>query len=68
MIEDENPLNAAFANAYLYGIGIIKIVNTPRGPEMSIVGHEEYLELAEALKFVAENKMEFKDGNQPTPD
>jgi hypothetical protein len=61
----EEALNTVFANAYMFGIGIMKVVNTPRGLEMSVVGHEEYLKLSEALKFVAENTVEIKDGEQP---
>jgi len=48
-------LSDAYTNALVYGIGVIKIVNTPRGPEMSVVPREEYLAVADHLKFAVEN-------------
>jgi hypothetical protein len=64
---DEKPvdeefltLSDAYANALLYGMGVLKIVNTPQGPVMSVVPIEEYAQLAEGLKFAAENSVEIK--------
>jgi hypothetical protein len=51
----------ACTDALLYGVGIIKIVNTPNGPVVSHVPREEFMELAEHLKFVVENTMDFTD-------
>ena len=54
-------LSDAYANALLYGMGVLKIVNTPKGPIMSVVPFEEYAQLAEHLKFAAENTKDFTD-------
>jgi hypothetical protein len=54
-------LHDAYSNALLYGIGVIKVVNTPQGPVMSVVSREEYLAVADHLKFAAENTQDFTD-------
>ena len=60
--EDEFlTLSDAYANALLYGIGVLKIVNTPQGPIMSVVPFEEYAQLAEGLKYAAKNSHGFTD-------
>lgn len=60
-------LSDAYTNALVYGIGVIKIVNTPQGPVMSVVPSEEYLAVADHLKFAVENTMEIKDGECQSP-
>lgn len=59
--EEVLTLSDAYTNALLYGIGVIKIVNTPRGPEMFVVPREEYLDVADHLKFAVENTQDFTD-------
>ena len=54
-------LDEAYTDALLYGVGIIKIVNTLAGPRISHVPREEFIDLAEHLNFVAENTMDFTD-------
>lgn len=54
-------LDEAYTDALLYGVGIIKIVNTLAGPRISHVPREEFIELADTLKFVVENTMDFTD-------
>ncbi|UOF78462.1 hypothetical protein [Caudoviricetes sp.] len=48
----------AIGNALLYGIGIIKIVNTAGGPVMSVVDPRDYYQVAEHMKFAADNMLE----------
>jgi len=57
----ENMLGEAYTDALLYGVGMIKIVNTMAGPQISHVPREEFMELAEGLKYVVENTMDFTD-------
>ena len=40
---------------------VLKIVNTPKGPIMSVVPFEEYMDLAEGLKYAAQNTKAFTD-------
>jgi hypothetical protein len=54
-------LDEAYTDALLYGVGIIKIVNTMAGPRISHVPREEFTQLAEHLNFVVENTMDFTD-------
>ena len=54
-------LDEAYTDALLYGVGIIKIVNTMAGPRISHVPREEFMELAEHLNYVVENIMDFTD-------
>ena len=54
-------LDEAHTDALLYGVGIIKIVNTLAGPRISHVPREEFTQLAEHLNFVVENTMDFTD-------
>jgi hypothetical protein len=54
-------LGEAYTDALLYGVGIIKIVNTMAGPRISHVPREEFTQLAEHLNFVVENTMDFTD-------
>lgn len=55
----ESPLEDVYTDALLYGIGIIKITNGPHGPEMRSVPRTEFLNLADTLKYVVENTMDF---------
>ena len=59
--EADDILGEAFTDALLYGVGIIKIVNTMAGPRMSHVPREEFTQLAEHLNYVNENVMDFTD-------
>ena len=54
-------LDEAYTDALLYGVGVIKIVNTLAGIKMSHVPREEFTQLAEHLNFVVENTMDFTD-------
>jgi hypothetical protein len=54
----DDMLGEAYTDALLYGVGIIKIVNTMAGPKISHVPREEFMELAEHLKYVAENAVD----------
>ena len=54
-------LDEAYTDALLYGVGIIKIVNTLAGPRISHVPREEFTELAEHLNYVVENTMDFTE-------
>jgi hypothetical protein len=54
-------LDQAYADALLYGVGIIRIVNTKDGPTISHVPREEFIETAEHLKYVVENTLDFTD-------
>lgn len=45
----------------MYGIGVLKIVNTPQGPVMSVVDRSEYEAVAEHMKFAAQNSKDFTD-------
>lgn len=56
--EEFLTLSDAYTNALLYGIGILKIVNTPQGPVMSVVDRAEYEAVAEHIKFAAQNTKE----------
>jgi len=60
--EEFLTLSDAYTNAMLYGVGVLKIVNTPQGPVMSVVDFEEYAQLGEHLQNVAKNavKIPFK--------
>lgn len=42
-------------NAVLYGLGLIKMVNTPTGIIVEVVAPQEYLQTSESLKWVSEN-------------
>ena len=59
--QTDDILGEAYTDALLYGVGIIKIVNTMAGPRMSHVPREEFTQLAEHLNFVVENTMDFTD-------
>lgn len=54
-------LDEAYTDSLLYGVGIIRIVNTLAGPKISHVPREEFMELADHLKYVVENTMDFTD-------
>jgi hypothetical protein len=54
-------LDEAYTDALLYGVGIIKIVNTMAGPRIMHVPREEFTQLAEHLNFVVENTIDFTD-------
>ena len=60
--EDEFlTLSDAYMNAMVYGIGVLKIVNTPEGPVMTVVDPKEYEQVAEHMKFAAQNTKDFTD-------
>lgn len=63
--EEFLTLSDAYTNALLYGIGILKIVNTPQGPVMSVVDIAEYDQLGRHMRNVAQNTVEPKDGTWP---
>jgi hypothetical protein len=54
-------LDEAYTDALLYGVGVIKIVNTLDGIRIMHVPREEFTQLAEHLNFVVENTMDFTD-------
>lgn len=54
-------LDEAYTDALLYGVGVIKIVNTLAGIRIMHVPREEFTQLAEHLNFVVENTLELKD-------
>ena len=51
----------AYTDALVYGVGIVKMYNTPNGIQMTNVLREEYMALAKELKFVAKNTPVFTD-------
>ena len=57
----DDILGEAYTDALLYGVGIIKIVNTLAGPRIMHVPREEFMQLAEHLNYVNENIMDFTD-------
>ena len=59
--QTDDLLSEAYTDALLYGVGIIKIVNTMAGPRMSHVPREEFTQLAEHLNYVNKNIMDFTD-------
>ena len=59
--QTDDMLGEAYTDALLYGVGIIKIVNTMAGPRMSYVPREEFTQLAEHLNYVVENIMDFTE-------
>jgi len=59
--QTDDMLGEAYTDALLYGVGIIKIVNTMTGPRMSHVPREEFIDLADHLKHVVENTIDGKD-------
>lgn len=55
-LEDADALfQLAANNAILYGVGIIKLINTPTGIIVEVVGPHEYLDLSKAMEWAAEN-------------
>jgi hypothetical protein len=61
MKQTEDMFGEAFTDALVYGVGIIRIVNTLGGMRMSHVPREEFIELGEHLKHIAENTKVFTD-------
>ena len=59
--EEFLTLSDAYANAVMYGVGVLKIVNTPQGPVMSVVDIAEYEQLGQHLQFTAQNAKDFTD-------
>lgn len=59
--EPEDILDKAYTDALLYGVGLVRIVNTKDGPTISHVPREEFMGLAEHLTYVVENTMDFTD-------
>ena len=55
-LEDADALfQLAANNAILYGVGLIKFVNTPTGIVVEVIGPEEYLQMSKSLEWVSEN-------------
>ena len=44
-------------NAILYGMGLIKLTNTPTGIVVDVVQPEEYIDVSVALQWAAENTL-----------
>lgn len=42
-------------NAILYGMGLIKLTNTPTGIVVDVIQPEEYIDVSVALQWAAEN-------------
>ena len=59
--QTDDMLGEAYTDALLYGVGIIRIVNTLAGPRISHVPREEFMDLADHLKHVVENTLDFTD-------
>jgi len=59
--QTDDLLSEAYTDALLYGVGIIKIVITLKGPRISHVHHGEFVDLADHLKHVVENTPDFTD-------
>jgi hypothetical protein len=59
--QTDDMLGEAYTDALLYGVGIIKIVNTLAGPRIAHVPREEFLQLSKHLNFVVENTLDFTD-------
>ena len=59
--QTDDILGEAYTDALLYGVGVIKIVNTLAGPRISHVPREEFMDLADHLKHVGENTLNSKD-------
>ena len=53
-------MSDAYTNAVIYGVGVLKIVNTPQGPVMSVVDIAEYEQLGQHLQNTAQNIVEPK--------
>jgi hypothetical protein len=54
--EDANNLfQLAANNAILYGVGIIKLINTPTGIVVEVIAPHEYLQTSESLKWASEH-------------
>ena len=55
--EDSQALFLIAANnAILYGMGLIKLTNTPAGIVVDVIQPEEYIDVAVALQWAAEQK------------
>jgi hypothetical protein len=59
--EPEDIFDKAYADALLYGVGLIRIANTKDGPTISHVPREEFMDMAQHLKHVVENTLDFTD-------
>ena len=53
--ELEQVFELAANNALLYGIGFIRIINTPSGMDIETIQPEEYLAMSRALEWASEN-------------
>jgi|DEB19_MinimDraft_3_1074340.scaffolds.fasta_scaffold04025_6 hypothetical protein len=55
----EEDIESIFAiaanNAMLYGMGLIKLTNTPTGIMVDVIQPEEYIDVAVALEWAAKN-------------
>ena len=55
-LEDADALfQLAANNAIMYGVGLIKFINTPTGIVVEVIGPEEYLQMSKSLEWVSEN-------------
>lgn len=61
MKQTDDMFDEAWTDALLYGVGIIRIMNTQEGMRMSHVPREEFMELGEHLKYIAQNTKDFTD-------
>lgn len=59
--QTDDMFGEAFIDALVYGVGIIRIVNTLGGTRMSHVPREEFMEFGEHLKHIAQNTKDFTD-------
>ena len=55
----EDDIESIFAiaanNAIVYGMGLIKLTNTPTGIVVDVIQPEEYLDVSVALEWAAKN-------------
>ena len=55
-LEDAEALfTVAANNAMIYGMGLIKLTNTPTGIVVEVIQPEEYLDVSLALEWAAQN-------------
>jgi hypothetical protein len=59
--EPEDILDKAYTDALLYGVGLVKIVNTKDGTKISHVPRDEFMQMSQHLKHVVENTLDFTD-------
>ena len=55
-LEDAEAIfTVAANNAMIYGMGLIKMTNTPTGIVVEVIQPEEYLDVSLALEWAAQN-------------